>query len=201
MTATDAIIVASIAVGAYLLGSIPVGLVVAKIKKGIDIRQYGSGNIGATNVARVVSPQAGAITLLADMFKGALPVGLGLLLLSSASTDIGCGLLAISAICGHLFPVYLKFKGGKGVATAAGAFLLITPGATGLSFIVFLAAFWLSKRVSVGSLTSTLCLPIAIWISRHSFPLTVFAGITTILIWWRHKDNLKRLRRGQEPTI
>ncbi len=201
MTESNTIIWAVIMLSAYLLGGIPTGLLFTRLFRKIDIRKFGSGNIGATNVARVVGLKVGLLTLGVDMLKGALPVGLGMFFLHGETRNFLIGLIALGAIAGHLFPLYLKFKGGKGVATAAGAFFSIAPAATGLALLVFITAVWLSKRVSVGSLTATLCLPVAVWLNRNSLPLTICAGVTAFLIWWRHKDNLKRLRKGREPLI
>lgn len=189
---------------AYLLGSIPWGLVLTRMFTSVDIRQHGSGNIGATNVRRLAGPVLGALTLAGDALKGAVPVWLALTLTGPGDVR-GESYIAIVALCafaGHLYPVFLKFKsGGKGVATAAGCFLVISPAAGIVAILVFIMFVCWLDRVSAGSLAAAAVLPIAVWEASHSGIFTVCAVATTIFIYIRHKDNIKRLWSGTEPTI
>lgn len=189
---------------AYLLGSIPWGLILARIFAREDIRQKGSRNIGATNVTREVGVTTGLLTLFGDILKGALPVYLTRLALGPAdgSGSIYVAAVALAALFGHLYPVYLKFRdGGKGVATAAGCFAVISLPAVLAAFIVFTVMLIGARRVSVGSLSAAVALPIAIWITTHSGAMTAAASITATLIFMRHSGNLKRLVAGTEPEF
>ena len=189
---------------AYLLGSIPWGLILARIFAQQDIRQTGSGNIGATNVAREAGIMPGLLTLIGDFLKGVLPVYLTRVALGTAggSGAIFLSAVALAAFLGHLFPVYLKFRdGGKGVATAAGCFAMISSPAVLSAGIVFMVLLFAARRVSVASLSAAIVLPIAIWISSRSGTLTTAASIITFLIFIRHWENLKRLVAGTEPEF
>ncbi len=189
---------------AYLLGSIPWGLVLTRMFTSIDIRRQGSGNIGATNVRRLAGPALGALTLAGDALKGAVPVWLALTLVAPGGVR-GESYIAVVALCafaGHLYPVFLKFKsGGKGVATAAGCFLVISPAAGIVVILVFIMFVCWLDRVSAGSLAAAAVLPIAVWEASHSGIFTVCAVAITIFIYIRHKDNIKRLLSGTEPTL
>jgi glycerol-3-phosphate acyltransferase PlsY len=189
---------------AYLLGSIPWGLILSRIFAREDIRLKGSGNIGATNVTRQAGVIPGLLTLAGDMLKGAIPVYLALAAFGPAGgpADIYLATVALAAFWGHLFPVYLKFRdGGKGVATAAGCFAVVSPGAVLAAGVVFFAMLSMARRVSVGSLSAAAVLPLAVWIAADSAILTVTAGIVALFIFIRHRDNLKRLLAGKEPEF
>ena len=189
---------------AYLLGSIPWGLILNRIFAREDIRLKGSGNIGATNVTRQSGVIPGLLTLAGDMLKGAIPVYLALVAFGSAGgpADIYLAAVALAAFMGHLFPVYLKFRdGGKGVATAAGCFAVVSPGAVLAAVIVFIAMLSMARRVSVGSLSAAAALPLAVWIAADSAIMTTTAGIVALFIFIRHRDNLKRLLAGKEPEF
>ena len=194
-----------LSVFAYLLGSIPCGLILTKRFASIDIRQKGSGNIGATNVRRVAGTTLGAFTLACDLLKGALPVCL--IIYAMAGTDklmgeIYLSVVALSSLLGHLYPVYMKFKeGGKGVATAAGYFIIISPISCIVAMLTFILFIFLSHRVSAGSLSGAAVLPVAVWLTSHSIPLTACALITAIFIFFRHTDNIRRLLSGTEPVV
>jgi glycerol-3-phosphate acyltransferase PlsY len=187
---------------AYLLGSIPFGLLLTRIFAGTDLHRLGSGNIGATNVRRVAGNRLGLAVLLLDAGKGALPALAAAALVDPAGAPGAAytGLVALCAFAGHLFPVYLKFRtGGKGVATAAGAFLVLVPAALGLSLLVFVLVVCLTDRVSVGSLAAAGFLPLAVHLTDRPLPLTVCAIIAGTLIVWRHQTNIRRLLSGREP--
>jgi glycerol-3-phosphate acyltransferase PlsY len=189
---------------AYLLGSIPWGLILSRIFAGEDIRLKGSGNIGATNVTRQTGVIPGLLTLAGDILKGALPVYLALAAFGpiGGSGDIYPAAVALAAFLGHLFPAYLKFRdGGKGVATAAGCFAVISPGAVLAAVVVFIAMLSMARRVSVGSLSAAAVLPLAVWIAADSAIMTAAAGVVALLIFFRHRDNLKRLMAGEEPEF
>jgi glycerol-3-phosphate acyltransferase PlsY len=187
---------------AVLLGSIPFGLLLTRIFAGVDPRRIGSGNIGATNVRRVAGNRVGVAVLLLDAGKGALPALLATALVD-ASESAGAaytGLVAFAAVAGHLFPVYLKFRtGGKGVATAAGAFLVLAPAAFGLSLLVFVLTLCATDRVSAGSLSAAVFLPLAVHLTAKPLTLTLWALVIGALIVWRHQANIRRLLAGREP--
>jgi glycerol-3-phosphate acyltransferase PlsY len=188
----------------YLLGSIPFGLILAKLFGSGDVRKEGSGNIGATNVARVVGPLAGILTLLLDGAKGAAAVFLaGRYSNGSAMWMIIAGL---AALVGHCFPVWLKFKGGKGVATAAGVYLALSPLAflAGLILFILVVGFW--RYVSLGSVSAAAAMPLLLyflWAPHHAPPpiITFGALVIAMLIVYKHDTNLQRLVEGTEAKF
>ena len=189
---------------AYLLGSIPWGLVLTRLFTSVDIRELGSKNIGATNVKRVAGSTLGILTLAGDILKGAFPVWLGLTIFSpnTLSGQIYVSLVALAAFFGHLFPIYTKFRnGGKGVATAGGCFAVISPWAFAVAILVFIMFVCWFDRVSAASLAASATLPIAVWKTSGSGVMTGCAVIITLLIFFRHTDNIKRLVAGTEPKI
>jgi len=189
---------------AYLLGSIPFGLVLTALFSDVDIRREGSGNIGATNVRRTAGNRIGVLTLVCDVLKGSLPVYLSITpaTMSTSPGQLFVSTIAIAAITGHFFPVYLKFKdGGKGVATTAGAFLMISPTAVVVALLVFILCLCWFNRVSVASLAAAAVLPVAVWEATGSGIFTGTAALIATAIFIRHKDNLRRLLNGTEPTI
>ena len=194
----------ALAVFAYLLGSIPWGLILTRLFTPLDIRQTGSGNIGATNVAREAGVTLGIITLAGDTLKGAVPVWLATSITTMNDTwgAIFVAFVSLAAFMGHLYPVYMKFKtGGKGVATAAGCFAVISPLAMVVSILVFIMIACWSNRVSLASLVAAAVLPLAVWKATHSQIITGCAVITSIFIYFRHTDNIKRLWAGTEPVF
>jgi acyl phosphate:glycerol-3-phosphate acyltransferase len=189
---------------AYLLGSIPWGLILTRLFTAVDIRRQGSGNIGAANVARVAGAGPGLATLAADILKGWLPVFL--VSMAVPATDEArtawTAAAALLAFCGHLFPAYTGFRGGgKGVATAAGGFGVIAPSAVGLAAGVFLLTFGLCRRASASSLAAAAILPFAVFFTTHSTIAGLGALLTSLLIAVRHRDNIRRLRSGTEPRF
>jgi len=188
----------------YLLGSIPFGLLLAKLFGRKDVRQAGSGNIGATNVARVAGMVPGVLTLLLDAAKGAFAV-----LMAARSTEGDTRwmmLAAVGALVGHCFPVWLKFKGGKGVATALGVFLVLCPLAAVSALVLFVlcVAYW--RYVSLGSVAAAAAMPLLIyflWAPHHAPPIIVNAGTLAIalLVIYKHDGNLQRLVEGTEPPF
>lgn len=186
---------------AYLLGSIPFGLLIVRLLTKTDIRCFGSGNIGATNVKRAVGAKWAAATLICDGLKGILPV-LTALWLSDTSYQWLPASTTLAAIVGHMYPLYFGFKpGGKGVATTLGCLLIIAPWACIIALGIFLPVVYLSKRVSAGSLAATLSLPPGTWFSTHDPAIGIAAIIVMALILSRHRENIQRLAQGLEPTI
>ena len=194
----------AIPVVAYLLGSIPFGVILARLFGGADVRKAGSGNIGATNVARVVGPLAGILTLILDAAKGAAAV----LLAEQLSNDSATWMMiaALAALVGHCYPVWLKFKGGKGVATAAGLFAALCPLAWLAAVILFalVVVFW--RYVSLGSISAAAAMPLLIyflWAPHHAPPLVITIGTLAVaaLVIYKHDGNLQRLVEGVEPKF
>jgi len=191
-------------IGAYLLGSVPFGLILTKKFASVDIRAEGSGNIGATNVRRVAGTTLGALTLAGDFLKGAIPVYIAAVLTGDKGScgEFYISVTAIAAFWGHLYPVFLKFKGGgKGVATAAGCFLVISPLSFLAAIMLFAVVIFFYRRVSAGSLAASALLPLAVWVANHSIFYTFCAVIVAVFIFFRHSENIKRLLSGTEPTI
>jgi len=179
---------------AYLLGSIPTGLLLAKAV-GVDIRSSGSGNIGATNVYRTLGRGVGVLTLLGDSLKGVIPVVVAGHLGMSDSWIAAVGL---AAFLGHIYTVFLGFKGGKGVATALGVFLAVSPAAVGAVLLIFVAVVWKWRYISLASITAAVAMPgmVAVFDSRP--PMVVMTVIVAALVVWKHRENIKRLREGTE---
>ena len=190
---------------AYLLGSIPFGLLIARFTGRVDIRASGSGNIGATNVRRTVGTLPAVVTLAGDIAKGYLPVWWAGRLLPpdpSAWAQSYVALVGLCALAGHLYPVFLRFRtGGKGVATVAGGLLAIAPAALGVSGLVFIMTACGLNRVSAASLAATGIMPLAVWYATGSGVFTLWGGLTAVWIWYRHRDNIRRLLEGTESPI
>lgn len=193
-----------IPVFAYLLGSIPFGLILTRVFGAGDVRKVGSGNIGATNVARAAGLLAGVFTLVLDVAKGAAAV----LLAERLSNDSATWMMiaALAALIGHCFPVWLKFKGGKGVATAAGVFVVLSPLACAAALVLFLLVVIFWRYVSLGSISAAAAMPLLLyflWAPHHAPPLTVTFGAfaAALLIIYKHGGNLHRLFEGVEPKF
>ena len=190
--------------GSYLLGSIPFGLILAKLFAGADIRRAGSGNIGATNVARVAGPLPGVLTLAFDAGKGWLAVWLaGRVMHEEAGVVVIAGFFAL---LGHCFPVWLRFHGGKGVATAAGIFGALCPEAMVAALILFALVVWFWRYVSLGSLAAAAAIPLLVyllWAPHFAPPNVVTVGSLAIaaLVIFQHRANIGRLARGEEPKF
>ncbi len=187
-------------VAAYLLGSIPTGLIFAKAK-GIDLRATGSGNIGATNVARTLGKKIGIIVLILDALKGAIPVAALFSLNYHEQEAYLLTATGIAAISGHCFPVWLRFKGGKGVATSLGVFLVTAPIATAIAVGIFIAIVVATKIVSAGSGTASITLPVAMHFLGHSWPAISMAIAVTFIVLVKHRANFARIVRGEENKI
>ena len=183
---------------AYLLGSVCFGLVFAR-RRGVDLRAVGSGNIGATNVARALGPNVGRVVMSLDMAKGALPVASALWLFGLDVVWVGA--TACAATLGHIFPLWFGFRGGKGAATAGGALLSAVPLAGLLSFLSFLIAKRASGHASVGSLTACIVAPLATWWTHASLPWVAVVLTLVTLVVVRHHSNISRLLRKEELDV
>jgi acyl phosphate:glycerol-3-phosphate acyltransferase len=190
--------------GGYLLGSIPFGLLLGKLFGAKDVREHGSGNIGATNVSRVAGPVAGILTLVLDTAKGAAAVWIASRV--SQQNAAVMMLAGLAALCGHCFSIWLRFKGGKGVATGLGVFGALCPLAALFGIVVFALTVAVWRYVSLGSLAGAASLPLLIyllWAPGHAPPLAISFGTlaAAALIFYKHRANLRRLAAGDEPKF
>jgi len=191
-TTTVALVI--VIVAAYLTGSIPTGLLLGKAY-GVDVRKEGSGNIGATNLYRTVGRKVGIITLIGDCLKGLLPV---LLVKYSTLPPEFAAWVGLAAFCGHVFSVFLKFKGGKGVATALGVFLALAPLAVAIAIALFAVVMFFWRYVSLASITAAAAMPLAVFFRGGSRTLTTVTFIIALIVIVRHSENIKRLIAGTE---
>lgn len=200
---------AAVVLLAYLLGSIPFGYLLVRLSVGGDVRETGSGGTGATNVTRRAGRGLGILTLLLDLLKGMAAVLVARALPGAGEDEQWwvCA-AAAAAVLGHVFPVWLKFRGGKGVATGLGVFLVLAPLATLCAMLVFLVVVWLWRYVSLGSIVAAAVLPLAVWAlgalgasDRATRPLLVFSILGAALIVVMHRANVGRLLRGEESRL
>jgi glycerol-3-phosphate acyltransferase PlsY len=182
----------------YGLGSLPLGFLVATQLRGIDLRRVGSGNVGAANVYRTAGARLAILVMLVDVAKGAGSVVLAARLAAGAIEPVTAGL---AAIVGHMFPVWLKFRGGKGVATACGVFWMLAPLATASAAGVFVATVAMTRYVSLGSLAATAALPTLAWLTHAPAPVIGGGVLAASLIIVKHRGNLLRLRAGTERRL
>jgi acyl phosphate:glycerol-3-phosphate acyltransferase len=182
----------------YLVGSIPFALLTGRLATGIDIRRAGSGNVGAANVLRTSGVAVAVCVLLLDMAKGAASV---LWVARLTTGESSPALAGLAAVVGHVYPVWLRFRGGKGVATAAGVFSVLTPFAIGPAAVVFVITVWTTRYISLGSILATLALSPLAWTTGASSPVTATAAAVGALIVFRHRSNIGRLRDGSERRI
>jgi glycerol-3-phosphate acyltransferase PlsY len=182
----------------YGVGSLPLGYLVANRAKGIDLRRVGSGNVGAANVYRTAGLAAAVIVVLVDVAKGASSVLFAARLTTGAADPVAAG---VAAIIGHVYPIWLRFHGGKGVATACGVFWMLAPLATAVSATTFVIVVWLTRYVSLGSIVATLALPPLAWVTGKSIPVVVGAAVASVVIVQRHHANLARLQQGIERRL
>ncbi|MQY55504.1 MAG: glycerol-3-phosphate 1-O-acyltransferase PlsY [Dehalococcoidia bacterium] len=194
----------------YLIGSIPVGFILGKLARGIDIREHGSGNIGMTNVMRILGVKAGVFVFFADIAKGAAAVALAWAILAYSPNMVVWGQVAggAAAIVGHSWPIYIGFKGGRGIATGFGAVLVLSWPVGLIAFTVFLLVVGLSRYVSLGSILAALTMLLAmipfvvldVWSFGH-FAYIVFGLVVVPIVIFRHRDNIRRLLSGTESKI
>lgn len=186
----------------YLLGSIPFGYILVRVFHGEDVRSSGSGNIGATNVART-SPALGVATLLLDAAKGFAAVLLARSLFAGPQQKLLMTTAAFCAVLGHLFPVWLKFRGGKGVATSLGSFVLVAPKSVVCIVGVFLILVAMLRYVSLGSVVAAAALPLLAWV-LHEYvepAQLLLIAAASLLVVWKHRHNIARLAAGTEPKL
>jgi glycerol-3-phosphate acyltransferase PlsY len=188
---------AAVVLAAYLLGSIPFSYLVAR-RRGVDVRTVGSGNVGATNVMRSVGRGAGVLAFVLDFLKGAAASQLGRLVEPHSPLPALC---AVMAVLGHMYPVWLRFRGGKGVATGAGAFLPLAPVATLAALATFAVALAVARYVSLASIAGTLVLAFAAFLLGAPTPVVRAAAGMAVLIVWKHRANLQRIARGTENRL
>ncbi len=181
----------------FLVGSIPVGLIVAKLK-GVDLRKVGSGNIGATNVLRAMGKKPALITLAGDMLKGLIPVFISGYILDD---PLYSGIVGLAAILGHDFSIFLKFRGGKGVATSIGVILAYSPLVSVLTVLVWIIVVFMTRYSSMGAIVSFMLLPLNIYVFDYSNERFLISIFITLLILFKHRENIGRLLSGREPKI
>jgi glycerol-3-phosphate acyltransferase PlsY len=194
-------LIAAAAATAYLLGSIPTGLLLAR-RRGIDIRDVGSGNIGATNVARSLGRKLGVVVLVLDAIKGALPtLGAAALHHHHGVSAWAIAAAGVGAVTGHCFPIWLRLRGGKGVATALGVMLVAAPLATACAAALWGALYAATRVVSIGSMAACLALPLLCWLLGRPDVVIVMAGAIALIVLFRHRANLQRLVAGRENKL
>lgn len=181
----------------YLIGSVPNGYLLGKLA-GVDIQKVGSGNIGAANVARTLGKWQGALTLVADAAKGFLPVFVALEL---GLSSVNAALVAIAAFLGHLYPVFLKFRGGKGVATGLGALLALAPLATVVLIAIFAAVALSTRLVSLSSIAAAVAAPVILWLFNQQAVIVGLGLFFGAMITLRHRRNIRRILAGTEPRF
>ena len=181
----------------YILGSIPFALLVSQTR-GVDLRRVGSGNIGAANVLRTSGVPAAVVAMSLDALKGAVAVLLAQRLTAEQIATVAAG---FAAVVGHVHPLWLRFRGGKGVATAAGVFGVLAPAALAIAGAVFVLAVWITRYISVGSLAAAVTLAVATALSDSAVPVAVGAAVTAAVIARQHRSNLSRLFAGTERRI
>lgn len=190
---------------AYIIGSIPTAYIFGKALKGIDVREYGSGNVGATNVFRVIGKVPGIIVLIIDVIKGyisATYLASGFLYLAPVTRpELYKILVGLSAIAGHNWTVFLKFKGGKGVAASAGVVMGLIPKIFWLGFMVWLVTFFITGFVSLGSIIAVISIPIFTLAFGEPAEIIIFMCLLCLIIVYKHKSNIRRLARGEEKRI
>ncbi len=190
-------IIVILLVMAYLIGSVPTGLLLGKAY-GVDVRKEGSGNIGATNLYRTVGRKVGVITLVGDCLKGMLPV---LLVKFSYLPSEYAAWVGLAAFCGHVFSVFLRFKGGKGVATALGVFLALAPLAVGAALLIFITLLLIFRYVSLGSITAAAVMPLAVTLLGGSKELIAVTLVIAVVVVVKHHENIRRLLAGTESRF
>ena len=185
-----------IALFGYLLGSVPTGLLLTKLFSKIDPRKMGSKNIGATNIFRTAGKGLGILTLVGDLLKGTVPVFIAI---QWGESDLWIAIAGLTAILGHIFPIFLGFKGGKGVATALGIYLVISPIAVFIEFLIFAGIVWKWRFISLGSITCVTTIPILIaYFRSDSKAYFIISVIIAALVLYRHQTNISRLLQGTE---
>jgi len=199
-------LVAAALVVAYLIGAIPFALIVGKAARGIDLREHGSGNLGATNAVRVLGWKLGLLALALDVAKGAAAVGIAAAIHTAAPGDRTYDLMLIGALIaamtGHSYSPYIRFTGGKGVAVAAGGVLIITPLAWLILLGTFIVVVLIGRMVSLGSVVIAIEFPLLVlWLYNDRTALVALSFLAAALVVWRHRSNIRRIVRGEEARI
>lgn len=202
----EILIIILLVILSYLLGSIPFGYIISKVFKEIDIREYGSHNIGATNVFRVVGKRYGISCLILDIIKGLIPVVVfSGIYFHFFNPHLSLGwvkiIMGIATLSGHIWPIYLNFKGGKGVATSFGVFLGIVPKVVLISLGVWLVTVLISRMISLGSILAALSLPFIEAFRGTSLTIIIFTIIIVLLIIFRHRENIEKIIQGKERSF
>lgn len=185
----------SLLLASFLLGSIPFGLIVGKLWGSVDVRKYGSGNIGTSNVMRTVGKGAAVCVLVLDVLKGALPV---MAALSLDAADWVVAAAGLAAVGGHIWSFFLKFQGGKGIATTLGVVWALDPRLAGALVLTWLLVLFVTRFISVASLAAALVLPVYTWLFGHGVEYVINGAIIALIVFWRHRSNIQRLRAGTE---
>ena len=180
----------------YLVGAIPCGVVLTRLSGAEDIRKSGSGNIGATNVYRTAGRKLGVLTLVGDIIKGVIPVIYAVAVVHYNLEQVA--LVAGATFLGHLYPVYIGFRGGKGVATALGIYLVLSPLAVLIAAVVFVVLVGIWRYISLGSITAAAVFPLLIYLLEGSLPLLYASLFISLMVIWRHRENIGRLLSGTE---
>ena len=183
-------------IASYLIGAIPSGVVLTKLTGAGDVRKSGSGNIGATNVYRTAGRKLGILTLVGDIIKGVLPVIYATMIAGMSPEQTA--MIACATFLGHLYPVYLGFKGGKGVATALGIYLVLSPLSVLYAGILFVLLVWIWRYVSLGSILAAALVPPLVYFIEQSIPLLIASLFISLMVIWRHRENIGRLLAGEE---
>lgn len=182
---------------AYLAGSIPFGLVVGKLFYGVDVRLHGSGNVGTTNVFRVLGKKAGVIVLVCDMLKGYVPAAVAAAVFDPWFAIV----IAAAPVLGHIYSIFLKGRGGKGIATGAGVVLALVPVAFAIILTAWLLLILITRYVSVASLAAAVLVPVLTIALDEPLPYEIAGVLVAILVWWAHRSNISRLLAGEENRV
>jgi glycerol-3-phosphate acyltransferase PlsY len=185
---------------AYVIGSIPFGVVVGKVFYHVDVREHGSGNVGTTNVFRVLGKKAGAVVLVCDMLKGFIPAFIAASFLRETDPWLVI-FIAAAPVVGHMYSIFLKGRGGKGVATGAGVVLALVPIAFAVIAVVWVLLILITRYVSLASLVATVLVPVFVFARGDPLPYMIAAVLVTIVIYWAHRGNIKRLLSGTENRV
>jgi glycerol-3-phosphate acyltransferase PlsY len=185
---------------AYVIGSIPFGVVVGKVFYHVDVREHGSGNVGTTNVFRVLGKKAGVVVLVCDMLKGFIPAFIASSFLRETDPWLVI-FIAAAPVVGHMYSVFLKGSGGKGVATGAGVVLALVPLAFGIIAVVWVLLILITRYVSLASLVATVLVPLFVFALGDPLPYEIAAVLVTVIIFWAHRGNIRRLLNGTENRV
>ena len=182
---------------AYLAGSIPFGLVVGKLFYGVDVRQQGSGNVGTTNVYRVLGKKAGTVVMICDILKGYIPAAIA----AALFTPWAAIFIAAAPVVGHIYSIFLKGRGGKGIATGAGVVLALVPLAFLIILTTWIVLILVTRYVSVASLVAAVLVPVLTIAWGEPLPYQIAGVLVAVLVWWAHRANIQRLLAGEEHRV